>query len=198
MLNVKLDFMKNAFLFGFIFFVINSFAQSYEGISGILLDTSIRVTSNSESEKFTWIGTEKGLLRINKKNKKKTFLTTSNSNLPSNHITRICCRKNGQVWIGTQRGIMVYDNYGYILYTKENSKLPDEYITAITEDKNEDLWLGTQYGGLVKLHHTIFKIYNKNNSFLNDNSIKSLTINESGNMVVNGKATETIYASLKK
>ncbi|QIK55140.1 response regulator [Dysgonomonas sp. HDW5B] len=61
--------------------------------------------------------------------------------------------KNGQIWIGTQRGLYILNpqtkQYTLHLHSKsEPFSLPDNSIWAISEDKQQNIWIGTYSGGL--------------------------------------------------
>ncbi|PXV69113.1 two component regulator with propeller domain [Dysgonomonas alginatilytica] len=75
--------------------------------------------------------------------------------------------KNGQIWIGTQRGLYILDpeTKKHSLYQHSKSEpfsLPDNSIWTITEDSQRNLWIGTYSGGLsyVNLDEKVnFKSY---------------------------------------
>ena len=144
-----------------------------------------KITAVAQSEKFLWIGTDNGVFRVNRKTEKTIYISVSNSKLPSNNITSICVRKDGNVWIGTTKGILRYDRFAYIVVNNENSVLPENTITSIVEDKNNDLWIGTSHSGLVRVHNLSFQVYNQKNSPLKSDNITSLTKDEKGNVFVN-------------
>ncbi|HRH50011.1 MAG TPA: T9SS type A sorting domain-containing protein [Panacibacter sp.] len=84
-----------------------------------------------------------------------TVITSNNSPLPSgaavnyNAIEEV----NGEIWIGTNKGVLVYDGIGslndcssYKLYTKANN-LPSDNVTDIAFDTAKlELWLTTDAG----------------------------------------------------
>ena len=144
-----------------------------------------KITSVAESEKFLWIGTNNGVVRVSKKNEKIIHFNVSNSKLPSNDVTSICVRKDGNVWIGTANGILRYDQFAYVIVNTENSLLSENKITSIVEDKNNDLWIGT-HTGLVRVHNSKFQVFNQKNSpSLASDNIVSLSTDESGNLCIN-------------
>ena len=144
-----------------------------------------KITAVAQSEKFLWIGTNSGVVRVNRKNEKKSYFTISNSKLPSNYITSICVSKNGHVWIGTTNGILRYDRFAFIVINTDNSPLSENYITSIIEDKNNDLWVGTSHSGLMKVHNLTYRVYNQKNSPLASDNIVSLTTDKDGNLCIN-------------
>ena len=152
------------------------------------------VTAFAQNENYTWTGTYNGVTRVNKKNRKQVHFTTNNSALPSNCITSICCRSNGEVWIGTAKGILRYDGYAFIVVNTENSALPDEHITSMEEDASGDLWIGT-CKGLVKVHGSRYAVYDHHNSQLNSDRV-CLETDERGE--INIKLGPQLYLPLKE
>ncbi len=146
---------------------------------------SSKITALAQSEKFLWIGTENGVVRVNRKNEKVVYLNASNSKLPSNNVTSICVRRDGNVWIGTANGILRYDKFAYVIVNTENSLLSENEITSIVEDRHNTLWIGT-HTGLVRVHKSKFQVLNQKNSpSLTSDNIVSLSTDESGNLCVN-------------
>ncbi len=151
-----------------------------------------RVTSMSENEKFSWFGTDQGVIRINKKSGKTRWITTKNSQLPSDYITSIACAPDGRVWIGTCQGIFFWDNTAYILIDHNNSNLPDDRVTALEYDNSGSLWVGTHGGFLLKtkgFHFTTWNIEQLPFS-LDTTSLLNVTTQ----CVLHGKITSSTHA----
>lgn len=91
--------------------------------------------------------------------------------------------KNGQIWIGTQRGLYVLDpttkKYKLYLHSKsEPFSLPDNSIWTITGDNQQNIWIGTYSGGLcyVNLDEKVsFKTYTVGMGQLNHNLVSGFT-----------------------
>jgi len=69
---------------------------------------------------------------------------------------------NGFIWVGTQDGLLRYDNYNFKVFRYESNdknSLPNNYIKDILEDKNRNLWIGTFGGGLVQWDRKQEKFY---------------------------------------
>lgn len=148
-----------------------------------IIDSGTTITAIASNENFIWVGTDQGLYRIvitrNNKHKLKHF-TITNSILPDNYITSVCCSNDGKVWIGTNKGLVFYNGFVYTLITKENSGLPDNRISSIALDEQKNLWIGTMFNGLVKTDGESYKVYNTFNSNIGDNNIYSVSIDKSG------------------
>jgi ligand-binding sensor domain-containing protein len=178
-------FRKFSMTIVLVLFSLISFSKVTMNDAVKFVDANSKITAVAESEKFLWIGTNNGVVRVTKKNEKTVYLTVSNSKLPSNYITSICVRKDGNVWIGTANGILRYDKFAYIVVNSDNSPLRENYITSIVEDKHNDLWVGTAHSGLMKVHNLSYQVFNQKNSLLKTDGITSLTIDENGNLFVN-------------
>ena len=142
-----------------------------------------KITAMAESEKFTWFGTDQGVIKVNKKTDKTQWITTStNALLPSNNITSIACAPDGRTWIGTCNGILFWDNSAFMIINTENSNLPDNRITALAFDRSGYLWVGMHAGGVVKTKGFRFINCYQENSILNEDIISSITADENGDV----------------
>lgn len=97
------------------------------------------ITARAETETCWWIGTTRGVYRIKKKNMKPVHYTMRNSDLPSDLITAICTMPDGQVYIGTHRGILRYDRFAFMIINTENSKLPSDDIRSLRCDTQKGI-----------------------------------------------------------
>ena len=149
-----------------------------------ILPYSVSTTRSVSSGNFTWTGTDAGIEKKNLKNEETIMITTDNSPLPSNRITCICKREDGNIWIGTSKGIVRYDGYAYLLINTENSPLPGNSITSMIEDKKGDIWIGTAEHGIVRVHRNQYTVYDHKNSVLCCDNISTLSLDETGEVVV--------------
>jgi|GEM_PF-6836905 len=124
-----------------------------------LIDTVEIVTAFAETDKFYWIGTENGLYQIKKKNNKVAHLTQQNSQLPSNMITAICAKSNGEVYIGTTSGILRYDRFAFIVVNTDNAQLGANEVTALHCDSDDQVWIGTTSSSLSMIRYITMKNY---------------------------------------
>ncbi|MCX6182934.1 MAG: SpoIIE family protein phosphatase [Bacteroidetes bacterium] len=67
--------------------------------------------------------------------------------LISNYTQCIHRDSKGKIWIGTKKGISLYDGFKFFSFTK-NEGLPDDEVLAIEEYQGE-LYVGTKRGGLA-------------------------------------------------
>lgn len=142
------------------------------------------ITSIShDKNNVKWIGTfDKGLISYDGKNW--AAYKYGNSPLPTNYVTCILVDHNNTKWIGTINGLVSLSNETWMDYT---SNLPSKYVTSIIEDKNNNIWIGTG-SGLVKFDGTGWKIFNKLNSQIADNSVVSLAVDKNNRIWVGGSS----------
>ncbi|AJR04467.1 hybrid sensor histidine kinase/response regulator transcription factor [Siansivirga zeaxanthinifaciens] len=126
-----------------------------------------------------WIGTSNGLSIYNTNTNKFVTLYHSDedsSSIADNFILSILQTKDGNIWIGTAKGLNKLitrdnDNFSFKTYiTSDNSKAL--FIQDIKEDANNNLFIGTKYSGLLKFNL-------KSNEFISVSNINNL--NEIGN-----------------
>ncbi len=139
------------------------------------------ITAIGECDNFIWIGTNQGVYKINKRNGKSVHLTKKNSQLPHNYITSIACAENGQTYIGTINGILMWDNSTFFQITTENSNIPDNCVTALAIDRDGNLWIGTYGEGLVKSTGNSIKPFSVHPIEYNNEKIYSITFDQQGN-----------------
>ncbi|MCI9845993.1 response regulator [Flavobacterium pectinovorum] len=102
---------------------------------------------------FIWIGTQDGLNRYDSKGFK-VYRPIKNvkSSLQSYYIRSLFTDHKGQLWIGGNQGISVY-NYNTDSFT--NYELPrnigEWYISAITEDSEHQIWATSSAGDVFVL-----------------------------------------------
>jgi ligand-binding sensor domain-containing protein len=151
-----------------------------------------------------WIGTNGGLVKLNKTTGEELFFNRGNSGLPDNEVTSIAIDGSGNKWIGTgSGGLAKFDGTTtWIVYMTSNSGMPSNSIASIAIDGAGNKWIGTTPylqgniyigGGLAKFDGTTWTVYDTSNSSLPDNNISSLAIDGSGN-----KWIGTLYAGLAK
>lgn len=112
-----------------------------------------------DCDKFTWAKSNLGLLHINRKNGKHWLLTPANSLLPSKEITSIACMRNGHVYFGTDKGILFWDNYSFLVLDTENTDLPENDIISISKISEKLLLITTKNFGTYEASGESVKLY---------------------------------------
>ncbi|MCP4219699.1 MAG: response regulator, partial [bacterium] len=132
-----------------------------------------------------------------KKHKFRTFSHSSSAgnSLPSNRVTGFCMDSDGDIWIGTDRGLNRFNRGGEMFY--DYLKRPGDIaginrhsITDIIEDRHGRLlWIGTRSGGLYRLNRKTGGIRHYTYSAgstdsLSSNAISTLLQDKDGNLWV--------------
>ncbi len=132
------------------------------------------------------------------------FASSEMGTIASNMVTSLYEDADGTIWVGTSSGLQriketINDEISHftfekiVLKTDAEDTLTDKFIHVITSDANKQLWVGT-YAGLFKIDLTKDVIQNpvqvwfskKNNRLIN-NSVNTLTVDESGNIWAGGR-----------
>jgi ligand-binding sensor domain-containing protein len=115
--------------------------SSYIDMTATMIVTSIKVASNGA----IWVGTSDQGFYVNRGS---GFVKTIFS-LYQN-VNAIEEDNSGNIWIGTNRGLIKWDGSSYAFLTSINgSPLPDNKISCIRQDGNNRLWIGTRGGKQV-------------------------------------------------
>lgn len=103
-----------------------------------------------------WIGTWNGLAKIDIQ----TFEIKQINIGHSKTVRALFKDSKGKVWIGTENGILVYDEQqnSYLYYNRQNSDISHNTIRAFSETKDGSIWIGT-YDGLNRFKNNEFKSF---------------------------------------
>jgi Predicted periplasmic ligand-binding sensor domain len=151
-------------------------------------------------QKYRWIGTENGLLKIDKLTGKIVKFYGKGSGLPKDTVTTIYSTNGKELWIGTGRnGVFLMDsgNEKILKYPIENGALENS-ITIIT-GKREQVWIGTKKG-LWNLNSSTNKKnwYSINQGGLPHNFINYLYIDRSDRLWVSTPGSILAYIKDEK
>jgi ligand-binding sensor domain-containing protein/signal transduction histidine kinase/DNA-binding response OmpR family regulator len=98
-----------------------------------------------------WVGTgNNGIIIINPQTSGYDYMSVNDAFggvlLPNNFVNAIEAI-NGDVWIGTYKGLLKYSiNGASVLYTTENSPLVNDIIFSLRKDSRGGLWVGSLRG----------------------------------------------------
>ncbi len=102
-----------------------------------------------------WIGNyATGLIKINyPSGKLKSFTTQTKPKLPHNMVHCVTIDKKNRVWIGTENGLCIWDEYSgrfqHFKYDRTNPEgLNTNPIYNAFTDNEGNVWLGTYFGGI--------------------------------------------------
>jgi len=137
---------------------------------------------------------ENGTWATNDDSKKKLLSGEGNGNLPTNEITCLAEDKDGEIWVGTNKGIAVFFCADQVfsasgceaqqIYIEQDGHtqilLETEVVTTIVIDGANRKWMGTQNSGAYLMSEdgtTEVKHFTAENSPLLSNEVRSIAIN---------------------
>lgn len=101
------------------------------------------------NESVLWLGTENGLVKINKNDWKIKRIYTEQDGLPTRVISGILGDKTGQLWLSSANGLMRFnpENNNIRIYDMEDGLSSKEYSAfASIQDRSGQFWFGTKNG----------------------------------------------------
>ena len=98
----------------------------------------------------------------------------------SNRVQAMAKDNAGNIWFGTNNGMVKYDGTVFTSYTTLNG-LPSNNILSL-ESINNMLYIGTAGGGLTRFNGTTFFNYNTSNGLLGNDTINSIKAENSNNL----------------
>ena len=151
-------------------------------------------------QKYKWIGTENGLVKMDLKTNKVITFYDQRSGLPKDKVTTIYSADGKDLWIGTvENGVfrMETANAKFLKYPIENGELENS-ITSIT-GKGEEIWIGTRKG-LWNVNPVTKRKrpYSINQGGLPHNNINSLYIDRNGRLWVSTRGSVLAYIQDEK
>lgn len=105
---------------------------------------------------------------------------TKNLKLPGNRVRSLIKVDNNHVWVATNFGIAIIENYKvkFTIDKQKHSELPHHSIYSLYKDSNKNIWIGTWLGGLVfqNKYNNAFQHYTSSTSrkSLSSNIISSI------------------------
>ena len=79
------------------------------------------VNASVEEGEFLWLGSNRGLIRLEKSSGVATYYNTSNSGLPENDITELVIDQEGKKWMSAGfSGLISYDGAVWTTYNTSN------------------------------------------------------------------------------
>ena len=140
-----------------------------EILPGVDIGEDNKATAYLRSGNDVWVGTMKGLYRVN--------VTTGNSirflhsesdrqSLPNDEITGLCFSPEGDIVVGTLGGVSIYnsadqtfDNYRARPNEYGNTILPGEMVRCVVT-RNRQIWVGLEAEGLAIIQRKPLQIIN--------------------------------------
>lgn len=106
-----------------------------------------RILSLYEDEnELLYVGTHFGGLDIvDIKNARVRHFNVKNNTFPDNQIESIFRDSNGNTWVGTWSGLLVFAKGSFTPTLIERNELKNAKVNSLAEDKSGNLWVGTEY-----------------------------------------------------
>lgn len=94
---------------------------------------------------FMWFGTKNGLNRYDGRTIKRYNCYDTEKLRGNNNIGALYEAPDGQLWVGTDRGVFIYDRehdrFSYFDLKAKSGRTPDNWVQDITGDKNGNIWV---------------------------------------------------------
>ena len=141
-----------------------------------------------DDQQNVWIGKNgNGILRINIANHEMQSWT-KNTGLTDGMIRTISQDHNGNMWFGSEKGLLILDkseNWHSIQQDFSNPDgLNDNAVYSILRDRDDNMWVGTYFGGInvLKNDYNQFKYYKPgySSSQLKGKAIRKIVEQENG------------------
>ncbi|MEN6512092.1 MAG: two-component regulator propeller domain-containing protein, partial [Chloroherpetonaceae bacterium] len=120
----------------FLFIVLASSMLCYaENPQWLNFTNGNQINAIVEEGNTMWVGTDGGLVSIDKTTGDPTFYNSSNSGLPNNYVWSIAIDGSGTKWIGTLAGgLAQFDGTNWTVYHALKSGLPNNFVLSIAID----------------------------------------------------------------
>ena len=155
------------------FFKVRHIEGKGLSLSGILPGVDIgednKATAYLRTGNEVWVGTLKGLYRMNVTSGKAVCFLHSESDrhsLPNDEITGLCLSPEGEVVVGTLGGVSIYhageqafDTYSSHPNEYGNSLLPGERVRSLAV-RDRQIWVGLEAEGLAIIQRKPLQIIN--------------------------------------
>jgi ligand-binding sensor domain-containing protein/serine phosphatase RsbU (regulator of sigma subunit) len=109
------------------------------------------VTCLAGKDGLVWVGTKKGLCRINSVTGQTTWYTISLGGLPHNLINSLYLDRKGTLWVSTNSGTLACIRDGKVYKPGLNLGPGLNTLGQITEDADSCIWLATYGSGVFRI-----------------------------------------------
>ena len=154
-------------------FKVRNIAGKGLSMSGILPGVDIgddnKATAYLRTGNDVWIGTLKGLYRVNLDSGKYACFLHSESDrrsLPNDEVTGLCLSPEGEVMVGTLGGVSLYNaaDHSFDTYSSRpneygNALLPGEMVRSLVT-RDRQIWVGLEAEGLAIIQRKPLQITN--------------------------------------
>ncbi|MBK9285753.1 MAG: SpoIIE family protein phosphatase [Sphingobacteriaceae bacterium] len=142
--------------------------------------TTLKITSLCHDQNQNlWIGTEKGLCKLNPN---QSIEQIASEKIIDPFINSVFCDSKNQVWIGTPAGLSILNAEGEIRDISESNGLINNEVQCFTEDNIGNIWIGT-FGGLMRFDGKVLESFSKEDGLL-ETRIQCLDKNTNGTIYI--------------
>jgi ligand-binding sensor domain-containing protein/signal transduction histidine kinase len=104
--------------------------------------------------------------------------------LPQASIYAIAQTTDGQLWLGTQKGLVNFDGVRFTtVVLRSGVSLADVWVTALHEDRAHALWIGTDESGLFRFERGVLTRFTRRDGLPSD-AVRCLFEDRSGRLWV--------------
>jgi ligand-binding sensor domain-containing protein len=119
-----------------------------------------------------WLGTSDNVVEFNLATKRMSALSSEHVSLtkrfPNQFIKKIIRASNGNIWLGTQNGVVKYDPVNHVVETFNATENELELVNTLYEDRKGNIWIGGRIN-LLKYDPATKKISVVNTQCINRN-----------------------------
>ncbi|MEC3880120.1 hybrid sensor histidine kinase/response regulator transcription factor [Parapedobacter sp. 10938] len=155
--------------------------RNYSVEDGLRSNTVWCITQDAQG--YMWFGTKNGLSRFDGYQfKSYQFDEQAEGSLGNNFIHDICAFDSTTFWVGTEKGVYVFD-----LKTEQFARFEptaENLIYALHRDKHGDMWIATRNRGVFHYQRTTGELrnYRAAATALSSNQVRSITEDAAGNI----------------
>ncbi len=126
------------------------------------------ITQISGRNEILWVGTQKGLCRINTVNGEKYWFTISQGGLPHNFINSIYLDKKDVLWVSTNSSTLASIKDNRVKKIELSAGKGILTLGDITEDKSSRIWIGSFGDGVFMIEKDSIVSLNSKQGLLSD------------------------------
>jgi ligand-binding sensor domain-containing protein/serine phosphatase RsbU (regulator of sigma subunit) len=126
----------------------NNRILKYPVETGVLENSVTIITGKGEE---VWIGTKKGLWKINSSTNGKNWYSINRGGLPHNNINCLYVDRTGKIWITTPGSTLAYIQDEKVFKIPLNSVRGNLTLGPIIEDSDSRIWVGSNGNGVFMI-----------------------------------------------
>lgn len=158
--------------------------DNYNSENGLSQNSGYAVAQTPEG--FIWMGTQNGLNRYDSHSFISYKHTFQPQSLCNNFITTLCADYMGNLWVGTESGVCVYDRYFNRFFNPSkfagtDSVYHNMVVTKIKSAGKSGVWIAVKGKGVYLINFAKREVRNYLNAECHLQSLRDLTTDEHGN-----------------